>query len=249
MNSLILGTFFLILHWTTSYAQETNSLTIITEEWPPFNYTENLKVTGYSTEIIELVMKELKIEKTITVLPSMRARKVLDTSSRTLFYSFIRTPEREKLFKWIGPIGKESIYFYKNKGSKLEIKTLSDAKKVKSICARNDGLVYDLLVKAGFKNIDPSVSAESIYLKTIMGRCDLGISETPIGLIYWLKKMNRPLDSLEQTPLSIIDSSLYMATTLDMPDQEIERWQKALEKVLKSDAFKLIQKKYRQFRP
>ncbi|MCP4160824.1 MAG: hypothetical protein GY760_12190 [Deltaproteobacteria bacterium] len=38
------------------------SLEIVTEEFPPFNYTENGKITGCSTEVVEAVLKEAGIK-------------------------------------------------------------------------------------------------------------------------------------------------------------------------------------------
>jgi len=74
---------------------------LITEEWPPYNYVENKSLKGYSTEIIKLAMKELGVNEKIDVFPSMRAKQILETSKRTIFISYIKTPERTPLYKWI----------------------------------------------------------------------------------------------------------------------------------------------------
>ncbi len=220
------------------------NINIITEQWPPFNYIENKELVGFSTEIVKLVMKDLMIDTPINVLPSARAMNILKNSKRTMFFSYIQTPERKDLFKWIGPFGEQAIYFYKRKNSPLDIRTIKDAKKVKSICSRGYGLVHGILVKNGFKNLDESATAKSIYLKAIKGRCDLSISETPLGYAYWMKKLKLPLDSLEKTPLEIIRSSLYIIATKDIPDEEVMLWQKSLDKIIKSKEYLKIKNKY-----
>ncbi len=219
---------------------------LITEEWPPYNYVENKSLKGYSTEIIKLAMKELGINEKIDVFPSMRAKQILETSKRTIFFSFIKTPERTPLYKWIGPIGNQSIHFFKKKGSLLNIQTVEDAKKVNSICCRNGGLVFETLKKLEFNNLDTSSSAKSIYLKAISGRCDLAISETKIGYTYWMNILNQPLDSLIQTPVKITDNPLYFVATKDISDEEVSSWQEALEKVIASSSFQEIAKRYGQ---
>lgn len=219
-------------------------LTIITEEWPPFNYLENDELRGFSTEVVQLIMKDLNVKDKITVLPGPRAMKALNRTPRSIFFSLILTPERKSQYKWIGPFGEQSIYFYKKKGSTLKISSLQDAKKVASICTRESGLVFDMLKEAGFKNLDVAVNPESIYLKTIKGRCDLAIGETPLGVAFWLKKLKQPLDSLEQTPLKLLGSSLYIATSRDIPDAEIASWQKSLDKIKASKEYSMLQKKY-----
>lgn len=162
-----------------------------------------------------------------------------------MFFSFILTPERKSQYKWIGPFGEQSIYFYKKKGSTLKIHSLDDAKKVTKICTRESGLVFSMLKAAGFKNLDVGVNPESIYLKTIKGRCDLAIGETPLGVSFWLKKSKQAPDSLEQTSLVLLSSPLYIAASKDIPDEEIAHWQKSLDKIKASKEYSQLQQKYK----
>ncbi len=235
-----------ITSFSIANATTSKSLTIITEEWPPFNYTENRILKGFATEVVQLVMKDLNINDKITVLPDAQGLSALNNSPRSMFFSFILTPERKHLYKWIGPFAEQSIYFYKKKGSSLKIHSLDDAKKVEAICTRESGLVFNMLKAAGFKNLDTGINAEGIYLKTIYGRCDLAIGEAPLGVVFWLKKSNLPLDSLEKTPLKLIDFSLYIVASKDIPDEEIVRWQKSLDKIKASKEYSLLQQKYSQ---
>ena len=221
-------------------------MTIITEEWPPFNYVENGEIKGFATEVVKLIMKRLKVNYSIEVLPGTRGVNILNKGPRTMFYSFIMTPERKSKYKWIGPFGEESIYFYKRRGSNLEIKTLEDAKKVSRVCCRDIGLVYDILKHAGFQNLDVGMNPEGIYLKTIRGRCDLAIGETSLGVAYWLKKSNMPINSLEQTSVKVTETALYIAVSKDVSDSEILKWQQALEKVKASAEYAKLRQIYRE---
>lgn len=189
-------------------------------------------------------MKELNQSYEIEVLPSARVMRTLNKGPRVMAYSIIMTPERKPLYKWIGPFGGQSLYFYKRKDSKLQIRTLDDAKKVNKICCRHMGLVHTMLKMEGFKNLDVGSKPETIYLKTINGRCDLAISETSWGVAYWLKRSNLPPDSLEKTPVKLISSPLYLAVSKDVPDEEILLWQQALEKVKSSSEYSQLYNKY-----
>ncbi|WP_372654332.1 substrate-binding periplasmic protein [Halobacteriovorax sp.] len=240
----ILASTFLISFQRPLYAR--SPIDFITENWPPYNYEEDNKIKGYSAEVIRLVMKELKTEAKIKIYPSNRAKQVLDNSKRSMFFSFIKTPQRENKYKWIGPIGKQHIPFYKRKGSTLKIESIEDAKKVHSICCRNSGLVYTALKNLGFNNLDTSKNAINIYSKALMGRCDLAISDTPIGYSYWMDKLKQPHDNLEKTPVNVSDSDIYIVATKDIPDSEIKVWQEALDKVLLSETFFKIKEKYEQ---
>lgn len=217
---------------------------ILTENWPPFNYSEDKQLKGFSVEVVHAIMKELKVSDPITILPGTRAMRVLTKGPRTMYFSMIRTPEREPFFKWIGPFGEQSIYFFKKRGSLLSIKTLDDAKKVERVCCRNAGLVFNYLSKEGFKNLDVGVNPDGIYLKLAYDRCNLAIGESALGVAYWLKKHNISPDVLEMTSVKIAESPLYIAASKDIPDEEIAQWQRALNKLKKSGEYHKLYQKY-----
>lgn len=214
-------------------------LSILTEEWAPYNYFEGGSLKGFSVDIVRTIAKELKVDIDMQLIPSMRAKSMLQRNPRTMFITMLKTDEREALYKWIGPLVDSSIFFYKRKGSPLVISTLEDAKKVNSICSRQGGLVFDRLKAAGFTNLNSvSPNATSIYKMLIHGRCDLAISDSPLGVIYLLKKMNLPPDSVTRTPVRVVESPAYIACSKDIPDAEIARWQKALDRLKASPAYK-----------
>lgn len=244
MKAILSIIIFLFISIIPNVTFATQSITLITEEWPPYNYTENHELTGFSTEVVKLVMKDLKRNEKILVLPGPRAMKVFHNTPRSMFFSLIQTKERKPLYHWIGPFGEQSIYFFKKQGSKIEIKNLEDAKKVKSICSRGSGLVYSMLTEAGFKNLDTGVSGEGIYLRVINDRCDLGIGESHEGVRILLKKTNQPEDAVVKTSVKLISSKLYLAANLNIPEKEVKEWQKSLDKVMASKEYKALLQKY-----
>ncbi|WP_163031992.1 transporter substrate-binding domain-containing protein, partial [Pseudomonas viridiflava] len=85
---------------------------VVTEEWAPYNYLENGQLTGMTTEIVRAIMKVTGHGFTIVLAPSMRASHILKMRPKTIMYSMFRTPAREHLYKWVGPILEESIHPY-----------------------------------------------------------------------------------------------------------------------------------------
>lgn len=220
-------------------------LTIITEEWPPYNYSEEGELKGVSVEIMKTVLKELGRSDAIQVYPSERAKKMLDTLPNTIFFSLFRTKEREPRYKWIGPIGFDAIYFYQRKGDPRQINSMEDARKVPLIACRQAGLVYDTLQKGGFKNLDAKAhSSQQIYFKLLKGRSDLAISDSPLGVQYFLKKEGLAPDSLTQTSVMVARSDLYIVGSLDIPDAEITRWQQTLLRLRDNGTIEKIYREY-----
>ena len=149
------------------------SITLITEEWPPYNYVEKGHLSGVSVRIVRALQQELGRSDPIRLYPSMRASKMLQTQTRTMMFSMFRTPQREASYKWIGPIGRDAIYFYQRRGSPLQIRTLKDAKDVPVIASRQAGLVFNTLTSLGFTNLDASAyNSKQVYGKLLRGRAE-----------------------------------------------------------------------------
>lgn len=214
---------------------------LITEEWPPYNYVEQGHLSGVSVRIVRALQQELGRRDPILVYPSMRASKILQTQPRTMMFSMFRTPQRESRYKWIGPIGRDAIYFYQRRGSPLQIRTLKDAKEVPVIASRQAGLVFNTLTALGFTNLDASAySSKQVYGKLLRGRAELAISDSPQGVQYLLQQMGWSADALQQTPVKLLASDLYIAASLDFPDSEIALWQQALDRLKASGEFERL---------
>lgn len=244
-----LGVWLLLCYgWYPACASATASVPVFdapvslnTEEWPPYNYVVNGELTGVSVKIVQALLLELGRRDPISVYPSMRAKLMTESRPRSMMFTMFRTPEREKQYKWIGPIGRDSIYFYQRKDSPFHIHTLADAKMVPVVASRQSGLVYNHLIAAGFTNLDATAnSGKSVYSKLLLGRADLGISDSPLGVHYFLRQMGLPADALVQTPVKIVESDLYIAASPDFSDAEIALWQQALDRLKANGTYERI---------
>ena len=95
-------------------------LRVLTEDYPPFNFVDkDGVVTGQSTEMVQAIMNEVGIESEIELLALAEALELAEKGSGVVLYSLNRTPEREELFKWVGPIGDYEQVFYARAGENL----------------------------------------------------------------------------------------------------------------------------------
>ncbi|WP_223468364.1 substrate-binding periplasmic protein [Massilia soli] len=79
-------------------------LYIATETSPPASMLHNRAVIGSSTDKVREIMARSGIAYRIDLLPWKRAYTAALHRSNACVYSTTRTPEREKLFRWIGPL-------------------------------------------------------------------------------------------------------------------------------------------------
>lgn len=228
-------------------AKAQNHIKIVTEEWPPFNYLEDGELTGFSLEIVQSILKTIKADSQIEMLPSLRSTFTLNTEPHTAMFSLFRTPEREDHYKWVGPLCDGSIYFYKRSDNRIKLESLEDIKKVERIACRQKGLIPDLLKEQGFKNLDMTATGSlQIYKKLIAGRCALAISDSDLGMRYYLKQLKQDPDLLEKIPVTFFESELFIAFSKDTPDEEIQKWQSALDELIANGTYGKIFDKYSQ---
>jgi len=84
-----------------------DSWKIMTEELPPLNFTMDGQVYGIATDTLLMLMERTGIpveRKDIMMMPWPRAYRAVLKTPNSIIYATARTEQREKLFKWVGPI-------------------------------------------------------------------------------------------------------------------------------------------------
>lgn len=85
-----------------THASDFDSLTIMTEDFPPFNFTENGQAAGKTVDLLmkasAAVGNPITKEK-ISVITWARAYKTVLSEPKHMLFSMTRTAERESLFK------------------------------------------------------------------------------------------------------------------------------------------------------
>ena len=77
-----------------------DSLRVVTEEWPPYNYSnENGKVVGAATAKVRWVLEQADIDYTLNSYPWARAIDLASTKKNVAIFSVYRTEIREQQFK------------------------------------------------------------------------------------------------------------------------------------------------------
>ena len=166
---LILTTFLTIS--AGAQAAQPN-ISIVTENWPPYNYEENGNLHGVSYEVVSAVLEELNISPKIDVYPWARAYSIALRDENTLIFSISRKAERETLFKWVGSILKTQNYLFAlSERSDIATNSLEDLKQYKVGAVRED-IRDQYLSKQGF-DTEP-VSKHYLNIKKLMNnRIDL----------------------------------------------------------------------------
>jgi polar amino acid transport system substrate-binding protein len=227
-------------------ALQAQKLIIMTEIFPPYQFKDkNGKLIGIAVDIVKAIQKKIGDKNKIKVYPWARANKILDLKKNAVLFSMMRTPQRETLYKWVGPIDRMELVFFKKKGSKITLKSIEDAKKVAKIGVTKNVANCEILKNRGFKNLDILIGNDykNIY-KLIKGRIDLWPSIKAAGLYYAknLKKKNQ----IEIIPhIYLAEGDLYIAFNKNADEKIIKKWQIAFNELLNDGTINKIKKRYR----
>jgi polar amino acid transport system substrate-binding protein len=152
-----------------------------------------------------------------------------------------RTEEREKMFKWVGPIASNKWVFFAKKGSGITLGSLEDAKKVEKIGTYKDDAAESFIKAEGFTNIDSVVNDDQNVPKLMAGRINLWI----VGELQGIHKAKAKgvADQLEKV-LDVKDTQLYIAFSKNTSDAEVAKWQAALDAMKADGSYDALIMKY-----
>lgn len=223
------------------------SIEVVTEQYPPYNYKENGQLKGISTEIVQAVLKEAGLTANIKLYPWARAYKLAKEKENVLIYSISRTPHREKLFKWVGVIAHIDFYIFALKErTDIQIDQLEDAKKYNVGVVRKDAL-EQFFTSKGFSNVNKSISNKAVMEMLFAKRVDLWpISE--FAASYLLKVNKHALYEVKKVHhlKDFSSGKLYMAFGPKTSDSVVTQFKLALASIKEKGIYQEIINKYAQ---
>ncbi len=130
--------------------------------------------------------------------------------------------------------------FIVKKGADVSVKNLEESKNNVRIAVTRDDFYHQMLTEKGFTNLDVSSSQKSDFLKLLKGRVDL----VPMGeraLQGFLKKHPDFDNSMfERAGPPLLSSDTYIAFAAHVPDDVVQKWQDALDKIKENGVYQLV---------
>nr|WP_265462502.1 MULTISPECIES: transporter substrate-binding domain-containing protein [Aeromonas] len=215
-------------------------LKVMTEDYPPFNMEgEGGEVVGLSTEIVEELFKRAGVDYTLVLMPWKRAYEDTLSTPNTALYSTTRTPERETLFKWVGPLVSDKWIFFSNPSANLAIKSLDDAKQY-TIGGYTGDATVEYLKAQGFTKFQLASNDRTNLKKLMAGRIDLWVAgEYQAPYLATQEKVETP------KPLfSFMEAHMSLAFNKDTPDDLITKLNETLAAMTADGTIEKINAKY-----
>ncbi|WP_320174951.1 transporter substrate-binding domain-containing protein [Maridesulfovibrio sp.] len=239
--------FMLLMFSNTASAQSLHNTTFMVESIIPYAYISNGTATGINVEILIEALAAVNIKRPasdVQIIPWARAYKTILSAPNTCTISTVRSPKRESLFKWAGPItGYECSFISKKKNKKINI--INNLKRLKTAAIR-DAISYDTLIKMGFnkKNVEAVVTIKMLVQKLQYGRVDI-IFSNPHAIFNEMKNLNINTNNYEIIK-TVNTGDMYCAFNNATDDSLVKKLQRGIDIIRANGKLDQIIDKYRQ---
>ncbi|WP_035375293.1 substrate-binding periplasmic protein [Pseudoduganella violaceinigra] len=225
-------------------AAQAGALQLFTEYTPPDIMRDGARIYGISPDKVKEIMSRAGIAYTIEIMAWRRAYELALRTPDSCVFSTSRTPERETLFKWVGPLREVDWTLYGLANSSFRLDTLDDAKKLR-IGGYSGDVRAQYLLDRGFM-VDAAPDNFSNPRKLIGKRIDLWVTSHQLanGVLSQEGLVGKivPL-------LTFHTSRAYLACNKAVPDEQITAMSAAMADIVKDGTSALIDRKYANWRP
>jgi polar amino acid transport system substrate-binding protein len=225
--------FFSFIGFSHSFCQANEQPTpmqILTVIEPPASYINSHgELSGYATDLVLALQKQVQDHSVIQVMPESRALLTAARQPNVLLFGFSRTTEREDKYHWIMPLLRKRWIVYVRHDSQLEINNLNDLRSLDSIGVVRGDVREEWLLAQGFTNLQSSASHAQNLARLRSGRLT-AIAYEPQGMQYLLKETGHQMEEFKPL-LQFHSSEVWLLMSRQTSSSEVLRWQIAAEQM------------------
>ncbi|MFZ6658515.1 substrate-binding periplasmic protein [Undibacterium sp. TJN19] len=218
----------------------------LTAELPPFIWLQHNKPQGYAYELIVAMSAQIGRPPDVTFYPWARAVKMTAEGNSYGVFPLARTPDRENSYKWLIPMIKVNYTFFGNrsalaKGVDIEHANLEQLSHLRVGILRGSPIEMNLKAK-NFRHIIYEKSYQDLIRMLSLGGIDAIYAGYPM-LTSAIEEYGFRFEDFATGP-SLGSAQLYLATSLDLRENEERAWRIAYESLQKDGTVAKLQKKY-----
>ena len=197
------------------------------------------RVIGIATDKVRAALERAGLPYTIDLLPWKRAYAAARTRPDACVYSTTRTPERDALFKWVGPTDSAEWVLMARADRRIVLRTLEDARPYR--IGTYNGDARDAYLRSRGFRVDPAPTDLTNPRKLLLGRIDL-----------WAAALRAGSPVLEQNgwngrivPVLVFNRmDVFLACNQAVPDEVVNRLNGAFASLERDGAMRRIERAY-----
>ncbi|GIZ11150.1 ABC transporter substrate-binding protein [Pseudomonas sp. NCCP-436] len=238
------ATLLLLFSWI--FPGSVLALQLYTEEYPPISFSHEGQPRGMAVEVVKELLHQLDQSATLQIVPWARAYHIAQTTPGTAIFPTMRNPQREPLFKWVGPIILAHDNFYALRGSGISISRHQELTAIRAIAVPRDWFSYQELRAAGMNNLLGVNEPEQMFQLLRSGRVPLILAD---NLSFYARgEAAAQVAHLRPDEVEAVfpyrHAYGYIAFSLDTDDALIQRWQAALDAMKHDGRFSRIHQRW-----
>ena len=161
----------------SSELQRSETLIVLTEEWPPVSFSGNGEATGMAVDVVREMLRRTGYKAEIEVVPWARGFKQVSEHPNVLLFSVARTPEREAVMTLIGPLLTARTEMYQRRGNVWKDRTGDELRQ--GVVGTYRASVFEKIARDnGFSRLELTVTADRSARMLLTGRIDLWIDSS-----------------------------------------------------------------------
>jgi polar amino acid transport system substrate-binding protein len=233
---------FLLLAAAAGASAAPGQLRLYTESSLPTSMKEGGQIIGSGTEKVREIMARTGTPYTLDMLPWRRAYAFTQQQEDACLFSTTRTPDRERLFQWVGPTDYADWVLLGRADRDFKLTTLDDARNLR-IGTYNGDARDEYLRARGFK-VDAAQHDMVNPRKLMLNRIDL-----------WAASLKRGSEVIVRNgwktqivPVFTFNRvEVYLACNLAVPASLIDKMNAAMEAMVRDGTVKRIDDKYEKW--
>ena len=225
----------------TTSAATSATLRIYTENSPPASFQAGGRLQGLAVEIVREILHRLNLPDMIEVVPWARGYTLALNQPNVALFSTTRLEQREKLFKWVGPIYSQTWGFYSKKGSGIKINSLEGARGAARIGTYHKDAKEQYLQAKGFRNLVSANRNLSNIRHLLDGSIDLWVS-SDFNMPYLARQAGVSPDALELV-FAFKKVQNYIAFSIQTSDALVHQWQQTLDAIKRDGTYDRLSRK------
>lgn len=210
-----------------------DDLLLVVDEYPPINFEQDGRIQGIS---VDLLVEMLALSGSgltrddIHLWPWARGYVTIQRRPNTMLFAMSRTPEREDLFRWVGPIMSLHMSLIGRASNDFQIHSIDDLNASNlTVGVVNNDVAHQLLLEQGAdpNRLHTSSVGTNLAQMLASNRIDLWGFGEPVAL-WTLQEQGESLQDYKEV-LVLSTTEAYFALHKDTPDEVVDALQNALD--------------------